>query len=88
MSILEMTRTIMTNAASTPSTPYHSGDRIRAVDPEGSTYLGRVTDVQPTGDGHFTVLAELREPRNLRGHLLTAVVDVDGRGPGIEPIRR
>jgi hypothetical protein len=88
MSILEMTRTIMTNAASTPRKPYVSGDRIRAVDPEGSTYVGRVTDVQPTDDGHFTVLAELREPRNLRGHLLTAVVDVDGCGPGIEPLRR
>jgi hypothetical protein len=88
VSILEMTRTIKPHSAGAARTPYTAGDRIRATDPEGLHYVGRVTSVQDTGDGSFTVLAELREPRHLRGHVLTVVVDERGRGPGIETHRR
>ena len=83
MSIVAMTRTLRHLGSS--GTPYASGSRIRAIDAEGARYVGRVASVKPTTDGRFTVVAELREPRHLRGHLLTAVVDSDGNGPGIEP---
>ena len=85
--MLEKTRTGRPHRAGARR-PYLSGDRIRATDPEGLQYLGKVTSVQPTGDGDFTVVAEIREPRHLRGHLLTSVVDETGHGPGVEPYRR
>jgi len=83
LSIVALTRTLRHHGGS--KAPYSSGSRIRAVDADGSRYVGRVASVEPTRDGRFTVVAELREPRHLRGHLLTAVVDNDGNGPGIEP---
>jgi hypothetical protein len=83
MSIVAMTRTL--RHLGTSGAPYASGSRIRAVDADGERYVGRVASIKPTKDGHFTVVAELREPRHLRGHLLTAVVDSAGNGPGIEP---
>lgn len=79
-----MTRTTKPHSAGAVRTPYAAGDRLRATDPEGLHYVGRVTTVHDTGNGTFTVLAELREPRHLRGHVLTVVVDEQGRGPGIE----
>jgi hypothetical protein len=88
VSIVEMTRTIRAHATPSPRAPYVSGDRIRATDPEGSQYLGKVSTVEALADGTFSVLAELREPRHLRGHVLTVVVDEDGRGQGVEPYGR
>ena len=82
------TARIQARSGSQGGAPYVSGDRIRATDPEGSQYLGKVSTVEALADGTFSVLAELREPRHLRGHVLTVVVDEDGRGQGVEPYGR
>lgn len=77
MSIMEISRSLWSHGSPSEA-PYQVGDRITAGDGEGGSYVGRVETVRPDDGGTFTVLAELREPRHLRGHLLATVVDADG----------
>lgn len=66
--------------------PYRRGDRIRAVSPEGVSYMVRVERVVPTETGEFNVIGAVTSPRRFRSHLLTTMVGADGFGPAIRPV--
>lgn len=84
MSILEIESTTPAlQAVATP--PYRRGDRVRAVSPEGVSYLVRVERVVPTETGEFNVIGAVTSPRRFRSHLLTTMVGADGFGPAIRP---
>jgi hypothetical protein len=69
-----------------PNPPYRRGDRIRAVSPEGVSYMVRVERVVPTETGEFNVIGAVTSPRRFRSHLLTTMVGADGFGPAIRPV--
>jgi len=84
MSILEIESTTPAlQAVGTP--PYRRGDRVRAVSPEGVSYMVRVERVVPTETGQFNVIGAVTSPRRFRSHLLTTMVGADGFGPAIRP---
>jgi hypothetical protein len=84
MSILEIeSTTAALQAVATP--PYRRGDRVRAVSPEGVSYMVRVERVVPTETGEFNVIGAVTSPRRFRSHLLTTMVGADGFGPAIRP---
>ena len=85
MSILEIeSRTPALRVVPVP--PYRRGDRIRAVSPEGVSYMVRVERVVATETGEFNVIGAVTSPRRFRSHLLTTMVDAEGFGPAIRPV--
>jgi hypothetical protein len=78
VSIVRISRRLW-RQGSVPGSPYRVGDRIASATGDGGRYVGRVDTVRAGDDGTYTVLAALREPRHLRGHLLATVVDSAGR---------
>ncbi len=72
--------------ATTAGAPYRRGDRVRAVSPEGVSYVVRVERVVPTPDGAFHVVGAVTSPRRFRSHLLTTLVDAEGYGPAIRRV--
>ena len=84
MSILEIESTTPAlQAVADP--PYRRGDRVRAVSPEGVSYMVRVERVVPTETGEFNIIGAVTSPRRFRSHLLTTMVGADGFGPAIRP---
>jgi hypothetical protein len=84
MSILEIESTTPVLQA-VATAPYRRGDRVRAVSPEGVSYMVRVERVVPTETGEFNVIGAVTSPRRFRSHLLTTLVGADGFGPAIRP---
>jgi hypothetical protein len=88
MSILELESTASAASAreAVALPPYRRGDRVRAVSPEGVSYVVRVERVVPTESGEFNLIGAVTSPRRFRSHLLTTLVGADGYGPAIRPV--
>jgi hypothetical protein len=70
--------------------PYRPGERIHVFPPgSGTGYLVRVERISPLADGGYKLVAAVRSPRRLRGHVVTITVDADGCRPelGLAPDR-
>lgn len=65
--------------------PYEAGDRLSVRSDEGVPLLVEVASVTPREDGGFTLVAAIKHPRALRGHVFVATTDASGE---IQPAGR